>query len=88
MSRILVKRTKIDREDGFIYFINDDGNICSIKEISNPGKNLKVNIVSKSRIKKKPGFAYFLDENGNICKIKLLKVKLNNISNKKSSNKK
>lgn len=88
MSRILVKRTKIDREDGFIYFINDDGNICSIKEVSNPGKNLKVNIISKSRIKKKPGFAYFLDENGNICKIKLLKVELNNISKKKSSNKK
>ena len=65
----LVKKTRLDIEDGFIYFINNDGNVCRIKEVMIPGKKQKVITVLKSKIERKPGYAYFLDKRGNISRV-------------------
>ncbi len=69
MAPELVKKTRIKLENSFIYFINNKGHLCKIKEISIPGKKIKPLIVKKLSIKKQPGFAYFVDKQGDVRKV-------------------
>lgn len=72
----MVKSTKIHREDGYIYYIDDDGNVSRKKETDDPGKKTKINVVKVAGVEKEPGYAYFLDEKGDIRRACLEKVEL------------
>lgn len=71
-----VKATKIEIEKGFIYFVDDNGNICRTKQVNVPGKKMKCHVVLRSKIKKDPGYTYFVDGHGDVCKIRLEKVEV------------
>lgn len=72
----LVRRTNIKKEKGYIYFLDDEGDLMRTKLIAPPGKKMKFVVVKKLGIKKKSGYVYFLDTEGSIRKISLEKNKL------------
>lgn len=65
----LVKKTGIKLENKFIYFINNKGHLCKVKEVSIPGKKIKPLLIKKLSIKKQPGYAYFVDKKGDVRKV-------------------
>ena len=71
MEPELVKKSRIKIDKGYIYFINNSGHICKIKELSIPGQKMKVLVAKKLSIKKQPGYAYFVDKKGDVRKVYL-----------------
>lgn len=88
MQGKLVKKTRLGYESGYIYFINDDGNVCRVPESNNPGKRIKTQILSKTKIKKELGYVYYLDDIGDIRRTSLEKIELKNLSKQKVKAKK
>lgn len=79
MKGELVKKTRVDYEIGYIYFIDDDGNVCRINEKNNPGKRIKIQVLNKSRITKEKGYVYYVDEIGDVRRSLLEKIELSKI---------
>lgn len=71
MEPELVKKSRIKIDNGYIYFVNNSGNICKVKELAIPGKKMKILVVKKLSIKKQPGYAYFIDKKGDVRKVYL-----------------
>lgn len=76
MKGELVKKTRVNYETGYIYFVSDEGNACRISENNHPGKRVKIEILHKSNIKKERGYVYYIDEVGDIRRSSLEKVDL------------
>lgn len=65
-----VARAGVQKESGFLYFVDKDGDISKAKMVRGAvGKNKpKPQKVAKASIKKEPGFLYFVDKDGDISK--------------------
>lgn len=79
MKGELIKKTRVDYERGYIYFVSDDGNVCRISENNHPGKRVKVEILNKSNIKKERGYVYYVDEIGDVRRSLLEKIELEKV---------
>lgn len=76
MSRETVKILRLKIESGWIYSVNQDGNVVRLKERYEVGKRAKAQIVSKTKVNIEDGFVYFVDKKGNISRAKLAKIKI------------
>ncbi|MEM3031243.1 MAG: hypothetical protein QXH27_05940 [Candidatus Micrarchaeia archaeon] len=60
---------KIEREDGYLYYIGKDGYVWRAPMRNNPGGSKKR--VGSEKIEKKAGCMYYLDKSGYVCEAKL-----------------
>jgi hypothetical protein len=68
-----VTKAGIKREDGFLYFIDKQGDIARAKMARGGKKGGKIEKVSKVGIKKEKGFLYFLDKQGDVSRAKMVR---------------
>lgn len=74
MSEI-VKKLGLKREEGFLYFIDKDGDVAKVQMARGGKKGGKAKKVEKTGIKKEKGFLYFLDKKGNVSKARMVNAK-------------
>ena len=60
---------KLDREDGYLYFLGKDGFVWRTPMKTNP-KGRKGKIGSE-KIERKEGFLYFIDKGGYVARAKM-----------------
>ena len=68
-----VAKAGVKREDGFLYFIDKQGDISRAKMARGGKKGGKVQKVQKLGIKKEKGFLYFLDKQGDVSRAKMVR---------------
>lgn len=68
----VVAKTGVKRQKGFLYFINQDGDVAKV-QMARAGQKTskKKEVVAKAGVKKKKGYLYFLDKNGNVGEAKM-----------------
>jgi hypothetical protein len=68
-----VGNEKIERENGYIYYVGTDGYVYRVPTRNNPhGKKARV---SKTAVKREPGYLYYLDKNGYVARAKMKNYK-------------
>ena len=60
-----VAKAGVKREDGFLYFIDKQGDISKVKMARGGKKGGKPTKVEKVGVKKEDGYLYFVDKAGN-----------------------
>lgn len=70
-----VLKVGVTREDGFLYFIDKDGDVAKVQMARGGKKGGKAKKVEKTGIKKEKGFLYFLDKKGDISRAKMVNAK-------------
>ncbi len=68
-----VAKAGIKREEGFLYFIDKQGDIAKAKMARGGKKGGKPQKVSKLGIKKEKGFLYFIDKQGDVSRAKMVR---------------
>ena len=74
-----VLKVGMDREDGFLYYIDKDGDIARVQMARGGKKGGKPKKVEKCGIKKEKGYLYFLDKKGDISRAKMVNAKQTNL---------
>ncbi len=67
-----VHKAGVKREDGFLYYIDKDGDISRAKMARGGKKGGKPQKVQKVGLKKEKGYLYFLDKKGDISRAKMV----------------
>ena len=67
-----VLKAGVKREDGFLYYIDKDGDISRAKMARGGKKGGKPSKVMKCGIKKAKGYLYYLDKKGDISRAKMV----------------
>ena len=71
MAEVLVK-CGVKREDGYLYFVDKNGNAARVKMARKGQKsNKKQEVVHKAGVKREKGYLYFIDKKGNIARAKM-----------------
>ena len=70
-----VLKVGMGREDGFLYYIDKDGDIARVQMARGRKKGGKPKKVEKCGIKKEKGYLYFLDKKGDISRAKMVNAK-------------
>ena len=70
-----VKKIGVEREDGFLYYIDKDGDVARVQMARGGKKGGKPKKVEKTGIKKEKGYLYFLDKHGDISRAKMVNAK-------------
>ena len=68
-----VAKLGVKKEDGYLYFVDKNGNVARAK-MSRGGRKkgkARVEVVSKIGVKKKSGYLYFIDKNGDVSAAKM-----------------
>ena len=68
-----VAKVGVKKEDGYLYFVDKNGNVARAK-MSRGGRKkgkARVEVVSKIGVKKKSGYLYFIDKNGDVSAAKM-----------------
>ncbi len=68
-----VAKAGIKREDGFLYYIDKQGDVSRAKMARGGKKGGKPQKVTKLGIKKEKGFLYFLDKQGDVSRAKMVR---------------
>jgi len=68
-----VAKAGVKREDGFLYFIDKQGDISRAKMARGGKKGGKPQKVLKLGIKKEKGFLYFIDKQGDVSRAKMVR---------------
>ena len=66
-----VEKTGVKREEGFLYYIDKQGDISRAKMARGGKKGGKAEKVKKVGLKKEKGYLYFLDKQGDISRAKM-----------------
>lgn len=62
----------VRREDGYLYFVDKNGNVARVKMARGRKKSSgKVEVVARTGVKKEKGFLYFVDKNGDVSRAKM-----------------
>ena len=67
-----VEKCGIKREEGYLYYIDKQGDVSRAKMARGGKKGGKPEKVLKCGIKKAKGFLYFLDKKGDISRAKMV----------------
>lgn len=70
-----VMKIGVEREDGFLYYIDKDGDVARVQMARGGKKGGKPKKVEKTGIKKEKGYLYFLDKKGDISRAKMVNAK-------------
>jgi len=68
-----IQKAGVKREEGFLYFIDKQGDISRAKMARGGKKGGKPQKVMKLGIKKEKGFLYFLDKQGDVSCAKMVR---------------
>ena len=68
-----VAKAGITREDGFLYFIDKQGDVSRAKMARGGKKGGKSHKISKLGIKKEKGCLYVLDKQGDVSRAKMVR---------------
>ena len=66
-----VEKAGVKREDGFLYFIDKQGDVSRAKMARGGKKGGKPEKVKKVGVKKEKGYLYFLDKQGDVSRAKM-----------------
>ena len=66
-----VAKTGVKRADGYLYFIDKQGDVSRAKMARGGKKGGKPEKVSKAGVKKEKGYLYFLDKQGDVARAKM-----------------
>ncbi|KAF0127804.1 MAG: hypothetical protein FD189_1254 [Elusimicrobia bacterium] len=67
-----VMKLHVKREDGFLYYIDKQGDVSRAKMARGGKKGGKPSKVAKAGVKKEEGFLYFLDKAGDVSRAKMV----------------
>lgn len=67
-----VKAAGIKRAEGFLYYIDKQGDVSRAKMARGGKKGGKPEKVTKLGIKKESGYLYFLDKKGDVSRAKMV----------------
>jgi hypothetical protein len=68
-----VAKAGVKREDGFLYFIDKQGDISKVKMARGGKKGGKPSKVVKVGVKKADGYLYFVDKAGDVSRAKMVR---------------
>ena len=68
----MVHKCGIKREEGFLYYIDKDGDVSRAKMARGGKKGGRPSKVMKVGLKKAKGYLYYLDKKGNISRAKMV----------------
>ncbi len=64
-----VGKERVQREDGYLYFLGKDGHVWKTPMKNNPrGRKAKV---TDETVKRQEGFLYFIDKSGYVARTKM-----------------
>ena len=66
-----VEKTGVKREEGYLYYIDKQGDVSRAKMARGGKKGGKPEKVKKVGLKKDKGYLYFLDKQGDISRAKM-----------------
>lgn len=66
-----IAKAGVKREDGYLYYIDKQGDVSRAKMARGGKKGGKPSKVTKVGVKKEKGFLYFLDKNGDVSRAKM-----------------
>lgn len=66
-----VAKVGVKKEDGYLYYVDADGDISRVKMARGRKKGGKPQKVAKVGVKKEEGYLYFVDKNGDISRAKM-----------------
>jgi len=68
----VVASTGIDKEPGYLYFLDKNGDVARVK-MARRGERTskKQEVLAKVGVKRKEGYLYFIDSNGNVAQAKM-----------------
>ena len=67
-----VSKVGVKREEGFLYFIDKQGDVSRAKMARGGKKGGKPEKVTKVGLKKEKGYLYYLDKKGDISRAKMV----------------
>ena len=68
-----VAKVGLRKEDGFLYFIDSNGDVSRVKMARGGKKGGRPQRVTKLGIKKEAGYLYFIDKKGNVSRAKMVR---------------
>ncbi|MCX7957066.1 MAG: hypothetical protein N2643_04125 [Endomicrobia bacterium] len=68
-----VAKVGVKKEDGYLYFVDKDGDVSRAKMARAGKKGGKPQKVAKVGVKKEDGYLYFIDKNGDISRAKMVR---------------
>ena len=68
----MVTKVGVKREQGFLYYIDKQGDVSRAKMARGGKKGGKPEKVSKVGLKKEKGYLYFLDKKGDVSRAKMV----------------
>ncbi|MBN2880728.1 hypothetical protein JXM83_01625 [Candidatus Woesearchaeota archaeon] len=72
MAGKVVAKLGVERESGFLYFIDKSGDVARAPmKRGNSKANGKKQVVAKAGVTRKKGFMYYLDKSGNVCEVSM-----------------
>ena len=66
-----VEKAGVKREDGYLYYIDKQGDVSRAKMARGGKKGGKPEKVKKVGLKKEKGYLYFLDKQGDVSRAKM-----------------
>jgi len=69
-----VAKAGVQREDGYLYFVDKNGNIARAKMSRGKKKGkAKQEVVAKTGVSKEKGYLYFVDKAGDVSRAKMVR---------------
>ncbi|MCS7228145.1 MAG: hypothetical protein NZ839_04190 [Endomicrobia bacterium] len=68
-----VAKVGVKKEEGYLYFVDKDGDVSRVKMARGGKKGGKPQKVAKVGVKKEEGYLYFIDKNGDISRAKMVR---------------
>jgi len=68
-----IAKIGVKREEGYLYFIDKNGDVSKAKMARGGKKGGKPTKVAKAGVKKEKGYLYFLDKNGDVSRAKMVR---------------
>lgn len=68
-----VVSTGINREEGYLYFVDKEGDISRVKMARGRKGQGSPEKVKKAGVKRETGYLYFIDKQGDISKSKMMR---------------
>ena len=73
MAAEKVAKAGVKKEDGYLYFIDKQGDISRVKMARGGKKGGKPQKVAKVGVKKQKGYLYFVDKKGDVSRAKMVR---------------
>lgn len=68
-----VAKVGVKKQDGYLYFVDKQGDVSRAKMARAGKKGGKVEKVAKAGVKKTSGYLYFVDKHGDISRAKMVR---------------